>query len=189
MGLPSSGQLTMTAIYNELVNNGCCEAATYSLGDLSDCAGFSAPDAMSDFYGYSCGYSVAIDAKYSASPTGETTSDYAIYYSINYGSDTILVYGDSVGTTCDTEGTVSVPPSNSFQLGFAAVPSTGKGAGRQYNACKESVFCTTCPSGSVYCGTYNSGDGNYFDFTPTAGTKLYMTITVNAKLGVFAVCI
>jgi len=55
MPIPSSGQLSMSIIRNELAPiNG-----NYQLGSLSRTACKSAPDAMSEFYGYTFGFSVA----------------------------------------------------------------------------------------------------------------------------------
>lgn len=49
MALPFSGQLSLNDIRVELGES----QGDNSLGDMSDTAGFSAPDAVSDFYGYS----------------------------------------------------------------------------------------------------------------------------------------
>lgn len=51
MALPSSGQLSISQIRNEQVNNGGF-ASSYSLRQLSNNAGKSTPDAISEFYGY-----------------------------------------------------------------------------------------------------------------------------------------
>lgn len=51
MALPSSGQLSISQIRDEEVNNGGY-ASTYSLRQLSSNAGFSTPDSISEFYGY-----------------------------------------------------------------------------------------------------------------------------------------
>ncbi len=50
MPLPSSGQLSISQIRNEVVAQGY--PSTYSLRALSNYAGFSTPDAISDFYGW-----------------------------------------------------------------------------------------------------------------------------------------
>jgi hypothetical protein len=50
MALPSSGQLSLGDIAGELGSS-----TPYSLRDMSDAAGFSSPDSVSDFYGYSAG--------------------------------------------------------------------------------------------------------------------------------------
>lgn len=49
MALPSSGPLSSSQISTELGT----PSTNISLGGMSDTASFSAPDAMSDFYGYS----------------------------------------------------------------------------------------------------------------------------------------
>jgi len=186
MPLPSSGVISISDIYTEIVGNGCCEGGDYSLRRLSACAGFSSPDAMSDFYSYSCGYSIAIDAKYISSAFGETTGNYAIYYNVSFGADTLLAYGSSISTTCNTIGTVSIPPTTDLQLGFAAVPSSGKNSGRQFDV----ADATDCPATSTaYCGTVDSGQGQYYTTTPTGTGKRYMTIAVFVKTGTFLTCI
>jgi len=52
MAIPSSGQLRLRADI-ALEVDGSATGTNVSLGTLSDTAGFAAPDAMSDFYGYS----------------------------------------------------------------------------------------------------------------------------------------
>lgn len=50
MPLPPSGQLSISQIRNEVVAQGY--PSSYSLRQLSVYAGFSTPDAISDFYGW-----------------------------------------------------------------------------------------------------------------------------------------
>lgn len=52
MPVPSSGELKLRADINQEINGNDTDVDV-SLGTLSDDAGFSAPDTMSDFYGYS----------------------------------------------------------------------------------------------------------------------------------------
>ena len=47
MALPASGPISSSQIANEL-----SDPAPFSLREMSSTAGFSTPDAMSDFYGY-----------------------------------------------------------------------------------------------------------------------------------------
>jgi hypothetical protein len=70
MALPSSGQISIDDIRDEFgISSG-------SLGYLSDLAGFSAPDAMSDFYNYNA-YSVVVSG---VSPSGPCApANYNIY--------------------------------------------------------------------------------------------------------------
>ena len=53
MALQSSGQITLQDIGTELGAG----VANLSLASMSDTAGFSEPDAMTDFYGYSASVS------------------------------------------------------------------------------------------------------------------------------------
>jgi hypothetical protein len=63
MPLPTSGQLSISQIRNEQVNNGGF-GSTYSLRQLSANAGKSTPDAISEFYGYSAAPSTVAVALY-----------------------------------------------------------------------------------------------------------------------------
>ncbi len=49
MGLPTSGQLSLRDIQQEIG----ASSSNVSLGSMSDTAGFSAPDKITDFYGFS----------------------------------------------------------------------------------------------------------------------------------------
>ena len=49
MGLPTSGQLSLQDIQREIG----ASTSNVSLGSMSDTAGFSAPDKITDFYGFS----------------------------------------------------------------------------------------------------------------------------------------
>jgi hypothetical protein len=76
MALPSSGPLSISAIRNEQVNN-CGYASTYSLRQLSANAGFSSPDAISEFYGYglvTSGLVLQLDASIASSYPGSGTT-------------------------------------------------------------------------------------------------------------------
>lgn len=59
MAIPSSGQLRLRADI-ALEVDGSATGTNVSLGTLSDTAGFAAPDAMSDFYGYSAAPSITM---------------------------------------------------------------------------------------------------------------------------------
>jgi hypothetical protein len=77
MALPGSGQLSLGDIAGELL-----ASQPYSLRSMSDTAGFSTPDAVSDFYGYSGGVTYTYYAYYAAADP----CNYE-YYDIYEGSD------------------------------------------------------------------------------------------------------
>lgn len=60
MGLPASGPISSSQVGDYL-----SDSPPYKLGEMADTAGFSAPDKLSDFYGY------------------QTQSDYGEYYYYN----------------------------------------------------------------------------------------------------------
>jgi len=102
MGLPSSGTLSINDIRLELG----ASATNQSLGAFSDTAGFAAPDAVSDFYGFS-----ALTAFYvtntnarnatAACNLGISTVNQLKYHDgsgvVPFPGDTI--YNDSAGTS------------------------------------------------------------------------------------------
>ena len=76
MALTGSGQISISDIRNEF------QTANGSLGTLSDNAGFSAPDAMSDFYGYSA-YNLVVSYVSAGSPCN--AADQNVYQNVGNG--------------------------------------------------------------------------------------------------------
>ena len=105
MAVPSSGPLRLRADI-ALEVDGSATGTNVSLGTLSDTAGFSAPDAMSDFYSYSAASNITMTlylGNYISSPSNylEVYVDGSLYQVANGGS---------------TSYSVSVPPSTSVWL-------------------------------------------------------------------------
>jgi len=102
MALPGSGPLSFSAIATELL-----AITPYSLRSMSSTAGFSTPDAVSEFYGYSppsSGYSY--DSGTSLS--WPTTSGYTVYdLGWNGNDDDYTSYPITLPTSFYMNGTVS----------------------------------------------------------------------------------
>lgn len=80
MALPTSGLLKFTAIATELG----LSLSNLSLRSMSNTAGFSIPDAVSEFYGYSnLTYTLYLEQVYDNEPC----SPYLMVYDIYLGSD------------------------------------------------------------------------------------------------------
>jgi len=100
MALPSSGQLSLNDIRVELQE----AQANSSLGTLSNLAGFTDPDAVSEFYGYSyANYNTVsiINTQYSKSEdacddTGD--DDLTLYFSGTGGTPACPATGDTLYT-------------------------------------------------------------------------------------------
>lgn len=135
---------------------------------------------------------ITVYAKYSSSPTGETTSNYGLYYALSsdgvtYGSDTLIVLGSAIDAICSSVATISVPQNYYGAFGFRTV-STGKGGGgRNFEAIKNT---STCPAAALtYCGTYELGGSPYAFNWSTSNFDLAFTIYVNVKAGsIFQTC-
>ena len=107
MALPSSGQLSIGDIATEL----SMTKNNVSLGYVSDVAGFTEPDAISDFYGYSATagstyFSIVDDGGYgSGSEACEQDArddDTTLYFNIGTGS----------GSACPSTGNVAFTNSS-----------------------------------------------------------------------------
>ena len=68
MALPTSGPLSFSAIANELGTS----LSNVSLRGMSNSAGFSIPDAVSEFYGYSGGGLIAVSWGYNSRRIGSS---------------------------------------------------------------------------------------------------------------------
>ena len=122
MPLPSSGPISGSQIANEL----SVAATNISLGGMADSASFSAPDAYSDFYGYSnltsyTGGAFQTGTKFICNSTLNVT-----YY--HDGSGTIPTVGDTIYT--DSGGTTVIGGGNAGynrtnQFGYLLTNSSG----------------------------------------------------------------
>lgn len=186
MALPSSGMISIGDIRDEAVSGGCYKAeASYSLGDLADVYNIPTnPDAMSEFYGLSCPIIVSVYANFYADPVNETTGAYALYYSINGGSDNLLVYGSSISTTCNAVGTITgLLSGDDLYIGWT---NTNKlRAPYSFDGDKNTPTCPNTNNGD-YCGTNNVGG------LPLPATNLTspisMAITISVAKGFFIAC-
>jgi hypothetical protein len=95
MALPSSGQISIDNIRDEL------QTSNGSLGDLSNTAGFSRPDAMSDFYNYS-----AYQLEYAGLSAGSPCNS-AIYNIYQNVGDSLYYASDDGGSTYDLAYSIS----------------------------------------------------------------------------------
>ncbi len=151
MAVPSSGQLRLRADI-ALEVDGSDTETNVSLGTLSDSASFEAPDAMTDFYGYSSAVASTVQTNSSSSIT--TSSMTANGNVTNDGGGTITSRGFYFGTSStysnNTKYTVS-GTTGSFSRSF-----TGLSSGTTYyatafaiNQVGESVGVTRSSSTSV----------------------------------------
>ena len=120
MALPTTGPLSLNDIRVEI------GAATtnVSLGAMSDTAGFSAPDAITDFYGFSSGlnviYITALTSRNSTGMCGTGTSVTAFYHDGASAMPIVgdIIYSNSSGTTALTwvgyRGISNVQGGNAF---------------------------------------------------------------------------
>jgi hypothetical protein len=120
MALPSSGQLSINDIRTEL---GTSEG---SLRSLSSTAGFSTPDAISEFYGYSAGTTVTfticdyIQADGSGNVTVGITASEAVDINVNFdwsweGDSLSIITGTTTISSGNTSGTATVGGAFSFE--------------------------------------------------------------------------
>lgn len=116
MALPSSGQLSLNDIKTELG----AASTNVSLGSMSNTAGFSEPDAISDFYGYSA-----------------TTSYEGLLSSQATNSSTEACEGLEVSDTVYKDGSSSTPAASDqlyedSSLSTNLSPSAGFGKWYKY---------------------------------------------------------
>jgi hypothetical protein len=130
MALPTSGQLTLNDINVELGNSSGSQA---SLRSMSSTAGFSTPDTVSEFYGYSAGDTITLSwSSYpgtnyngwgyyrTANHTGQTSATtISIYYTYSFtavgGGTAYLKYSKNSTSTWYTIASTSSSTSGSYQ--------------------------------------------------------------------------
>lgn len=112
MALPTSGPLSMNAIAQELLQ--VHDFTTpYSLRTLSNYAGFSTPDAISEFYGYSAVPAASLSYAFNQnSPAGGSMEVY---------KNKVLV----INPSSTTNGTISASSGESFDVNVYAYAYAG----------------------------------------------------------------
>lgn len=137
MALPSSGPISGSQI-----GTAVGASAPYSLRSMSSTAGFSTPDAMSEFYGYSSAYTVNIYSKAGASPN----NSYDLYYSPDNTNWTLVVDGAS-STSCGSH------PSATISTGVIYLKATLSGA-FETSIYVRGANISTCPANQAIICTY-----------------------------------
>jgi hypothetical protein len=170
MALPSSGPLGIGAIRTEL------GSASGSLRTLSSLAGFSTPDAISEFYGYSAATNVYISYYYpnymtcynvytfSATSSAVLATSLTIYMSWfgDLGGFYQAIYTFNSGTACASTD-INTGPNVSCSGEFVSSVQYGFTCGA----------CSCCPSqyGSQIYGDPNTsptGGAVYYNILPCA---------------------
>jgi hypothetical protein len=136
MPLPSSGPISGSQIGTELGIS-----APYSLRSMSAAAGFSTPDAMSEFYGYSSAYNVTVYSRAGASPN----STYDLYYSPDNTNWSFVVDGTN-SSVCQSHGTFSISTGviylKATQAGYPSNTIYIRGANTSTCPANQAIVCT-----------------------------------------------
>lgn len=162
MALPSSGPLSFSQIGAALCTP---QSAPYSLRSMSAAAGFSTPDSVSEFYGYSCpSYTVTI----SAHRNGIAADTTYISYSTGSGF-TEVPSSVARGTSCVTVTTITVTSGTVVSL-----------IQRNVNA---GVYVPASASTSA-CPSDFTGELCQNQFTISGNTTIYLYVdTANTTFG------
>lgn len=159
MPLPSSGPLSISAIRNELVGT---YGSSYSLRQLSSWAGFSTPDSISEFYGYSANVTLYFDFAVPNSATCWSSYTFAAATSTTVNTNvsvTIYWYGDLGGFM---SGTVTI-------FSGTACNTVGVNSGGGISCWGENASIITIPAGGITptsSGNQTYLPGNQLAFYP-----------------------
>lgn len=174
MAVPSSGQLRLRADINQEINGNDTDT-NVSLGTLSNDAGFTEPDTMSEFYGYtSCGTPTFGSASASGTPDGHINAQGILY--TDGPSCTVTGCGLYIGTSTNRASATKITTATSWGIyTYKYFNQTGYTNGSTYyvwiwayNGANEgvsSMYTVTIPAAYIPV-THNSinpsGDWNYF---------------------------
>jgi len=129
MALQGSGPISISQIRTELIGS----TTSYSLRTLSAAASKAAPDAMSEFYGFSA--AVSVDYLVIAGGGGG-----------GYGS-TAIEYGGGGGAGGYKEGTINLNRNTSYTITVGAGATAGQNNGIITNGSPSSISSLVTPTG------------------------------------------
>ena len=174
MGVPSSGQLRLRADINQEINGNDTDT-NVSLGTLSNDAGFTEPDTMSEFYGYSSVVPPTIGSvAYSSNSPDGTIGIRGILNATGGGA--VTAYGIKIGTSSNINSATTYQYGTSWGIYSYRYPNA---TGFSNNTTYHGWIYATNSAGTtnVYAGTVTvppayipvthssinpSGDWNYF---------------------------
>jgi hypothetical protein len=159
MALPSSN-LSFSAIGAALCTP---QSAPYSLRTMSAAAGFSTPDSVSEFFGYSCTYTISLSAQ---CQTSAGVNAAGFYYRIN-GGTAVFIKNTTISTSPSYSSittSISINPTDIIDFW---VRNTGNTANYTFGSGNNS-------------GTYTGfcGVGSPYTVTPTGNTTYYLNLRV-----------
>ncbi len=179
MAVPSSGELRLRADINQEINGNDTDT-NVSLGTLSNDAGFTEPDTMSEFYGYSsCGTPGFRTTYASANINGDiqlytildylpycNTTEYGLYVGTNSSGPTantkyVVASGSSVwGIYSWAYPTVSGFSNNTTY--YAWIYATNSAGKTGYSPMKTVTVPPPYPNATFTSNTRGFGDYNYY---------------------------
>lgn len=170
MALPSSGEISLSDIYQEI--EGLPPSDLVSLRDMSSTAGFDVPDNISKFHGYSPGDDIIL-----------TWASNIIYYTNEFddqdGYRQIIRSGHTAGTI------VSITIDYSLTLFNSGTPSSGD-AGVYYRRNSGSwVLIDTFMIPGIEEGSYtisNITSSDNIELRVTASARMNITASANVKI-------
>ncbi len=158
MAIPSSGPLRLRADINQEINGNDTDT-NVSLGQLSDDAGFDAPDTMSEFYGYSSVTTPIVTTEATTAITpgslqcngnisadgGATVTSRGFYFGTNadYTQNTKDTAGAGTGAFLKSEA--SLTPGQTYYITAFAINSVGEARGSTLST--QTSACSTITTG------------------------------------------
>jgi hypothetical protein len=190
MSLPVSGPLSISQIRNEQVNDGGF-ASTYSLRQLSANAGFSTPDAISEFYGYNAspiitsGLNIYVDANNTTSYPGTGTT----WFDLS-GNGYNATFSGAVAYNSTAPKFMSLTSNT----GFVSFPNSAGAKGPDTGAFTFGGWFRTADSATNFTlfergqdlGFWQTNGWSLFIGKSTPSTSQYMSVGVGIDPGTMA---
>ena len=169
MALPSTGSLSFNQIRTEL---GLSQSNS-SLRNMSSCAGKSAPDAVSEFRGYSSGYPFVVKASMCGYGSMSTEG-----YQDNTMKWSLVAEHSGYGSFIDTDNNVSLAVGQSVQIDAYASGNYNYNTLDIYTACNLLYATSNTNYGTISTTQYKTFSSSEVDINNSLNTN---AISVNAS--------